>query len=122
MTLPTGAWARSRYFCRSMERVMDACCCGGARKMEPLPRSLSQGAELRTGDCCERLEQPSLKAAAGARDGAQHAPAPPALAVLGTPAPPVLPSGWILPLARPHSRAPPPAAAPLYLRNCAFLT
>ena len=122
MTLPAGAWARSRYFCRSMDRVMDACCCGSMRKIDLLSRSISSSAELRAGDCCERLDQPSAKAALGARDAAQQLPAPPALAVLTLTTPPVLPSGWLLPLERPHSRAPPPPTVPLYLRHCAFLS
>jgi hypothetical protein len=126
MTLPAGAWARSRYFCRAMDRVMDACCCGSMRTVEPLQRSVSvsavQTAELRSGDCCERLEQPSAKVALGARDADQHSPAPLALALLPLAAPPGLPSGWLLPLERPHSRAPPSPAVPLYLRHCAFLS
>lgn len=114
---PRAAFARPQYFCRMLERVVTACCCGSHPTAHP------RECELRASppDCCERIAPlGSSPAHAGLRHDAEVAPA--LLAVLlAAPAwpscQPFVDSGAV----HPGRGPPPPRHTPLFIRHCALL-
>jgi hypothetical protein len=119
LLLPAGAFAQTQYFCRSMDRVMDDCCC----KTGVTGAAATEGAQLQRGECCQLLRP-------GLHDG------PPATQVRTTAVPPlpllaVLPEAVPAPL-RPKREKPvreraiwswsPILGPPVYLKHCVLLT
>lgn len=119
LVLPAGAFARTQYFCRSMDRVMDDCCCG-----TDTTRPVTRGAELQRGDCCQLLK-PVLHDGIRATQcrNATIAPASlvailPEVAVLS---PPPL-RGAPSPKQALRLRSSPILGPPVYLKHCVLLT
>jgi hypothetical protein len=120
VAVPLGAAESVRYFCHSMGRVMAACCCpSAAAAKQTRPRC---SPEIRSRDCCERLQPDLTQAAPVVRDKASSAGYAPALlesqslVVVGA----ALEADTLVsePL---EARAPPPRGPPLFLANCSFL-
>lgn len=106
-----------RYFCRTTERVITACCCGAS---EPTAARGETSAEIATEDCCERLDVDALNAAPALRDDGDVAHA--RLAV--SPAPAVQVRAARVRDAVPQlvaARAPPLRGLPLFLAHCVLL-
>lgn len=128
MALPFGLMAKTRYFCRSMDRVMEACCCGSkpeasSAKRSSAERSSERTALLRPSECCEALRSASREAAPATRHATPDL-AP--IALLTT----LTVSEWLLIPARALSAEDEAdahyplsgAGPPLYIENCALLT
>src|SRR5450432_187445 len=64
MLLPSGASARTHYYCQMMGRVVASCCC------ETNAVSQAPGApqELQAADCCQRISASSRTASLGTRE------------------------------------------------------
>lgn len=121
VVLPLWAAGNVQYFCHLMGRVMDECCCpsvGGVQKHEHLGCS----SEIKSRDCCERLERGSGNLAAAVRERASSVEAMPALAAPESLATAVRqPETRDISLALVIARAPPPRGPPLFIVNCALL-
>ena len=113
--LPTVLASRALFFCRMSGQVMHACCCAGHEQGRP-----AMGMQLKGTDCCQRLQQ-AAKAPAPrlANLSAEVAPAA-LLAVLGIEQL-VLAEHELAPRTAISARGPPREAAPIYLRNRAWL-
>lgn len=72
MLLPSGAWARSQYYCRMTGGLVASCCCGVARSQSP-----KHSQELQDADCCRRISPSTPSASLGTR-GVVHDTAAPA--------------------------------------------
>ena len=115
--LPSGALARTHYFCHMAEKVMPSCCCAE----QPAPHDAEQPAQARTPDCCERLVSPERAGTRGVDDAALHVPTA-ALAIVIEPyLAPRLESGRVG-LAPRGGRGPPGAGPPLFIVHCALLS
>ena len=77
MLLPSGASARTEYYCRMMGRVIGAVSCD----REAAPQAASPTTQLEQEDCCQRLTTPSRNASLGTRDALEGVAAAPLLAV-----------------------------------------
>lgn len=117
VALPLGAWPGAQYFCRMLDRVMPACCCGHEEGLQAAP-----GAQIRAADCCERLSAAAGAGSIAARDADTrfHGPvfftASPALSFTALPvALGILPPA--LAVLAPLGQGP-----PLFLKNCSILT
>jgi hypothetical protein len=120
MALPAGAFARGLYFCRSMDRVMEDCCCGTDTSIAPA----SRGAELQRTDCCQLL-RPALQGGVPATQARNAAAAPPPLVT-------ILPELVAMPLRAvrrvpgrtrtERARGSPSLGPPVYLKHCVLLT
>lgn len=124
IALPLRAAGGVQYFCHGMGRLMDKCCCPHATTVQSVGRA-GCGSEIKSRDCCERLERASASVATPLRERAwSSVGATPALA------------GPVAPVVRvfePEARdvvagpiaadlAPPPRGPPIFLLNCALLT
>ena len=61
MLLPSGASARTQYYCRMMGRIVASSACEQAAA----PKLASPAQELRLADCCQRLSSSSRTASLG---------------------------------------------------------
>jgi hypothetical protein len=113
--LPVGRSAHARYFCPAMDRVLDSCCCGDEWTLE-IPSSET---EARPPDCCVRLTQGALPAAA--RPDFAKPILPPALLVTSEPQVSRAVLRDILGDAPEEEHAVPPRGPPLFLKHCVFL-
>lgn len=117
VALPLGA-ANVQYFCHSMGRLMDACCCPSARSAQ---RQHDCRPKLVSRDCCERL-QSTTDAAPIVRERVGFDTSPLALVeqqrlmVVTT-----WPHSYELRVQPLEARAPPPRGPPLFVTNCSFL-
>lgn len=113
---PVTAHASARHFCRMLERVVDDCCCA----VEPTFAAPDSEPEVRSPDCCVRLEQGSLPSAEMTRNSvapmAALAAVPPPEAHLFVPTP-----GVVLGAVAEEDDVAPARGPPLYLEHCAFL-
>lgn len=64
LLVPSGAWARSQFYCRMMGGLVASCCCGA----EAQPQSPERAQELREADCCQRVSASTPSAPPGTRD------------------------------------------------------
>ena len=121
VALPLGATGGSQYFCRTMGRLMDHCCCQAARAADGVVAP-ECGTEIRSKDCCDRLDRAADDAVAAVREGVPRLDSP-AVAALGSPvavvADPAIRSLGTEPV---KARAPPGPGAPIFLMNCSLLT
>jgi hypothetical protein len=120
VVLPLGATSGAQYWCRSMGRLMNACCCPA--RTAATDRGTS-GAQLKAEDCCKRIERATGGGVPAVREGAPRV----LDAVLVATAPAVsfaVPQPGLLVLVREpvQARAPPRAGPPLFLKNCSLLT
>jgi hypothetical protein len=122
--LPVGVAGSVQYFCHSMGRLMDECCCTPADSLRiPNVTHVRGGSELRVLDCCQRLNRASSAAAPALREST---PSTGATAALAEPVP------WVVFVSEPEARdlvvepvearARPPRGPPIFLLNCALLT
>jgi hypothetical protein len=63
MLLPSGAWARSQYYCRMTGGLVASCCCG----VEAHSQSPKHAQELQDADCCRRISPSTPSASLGTR-------------------------------------------------------
>jgi len=117
VALPLGAWPGAQYFCRMMDRVMPACCCGHDESLQEVP-----GDQLRAADCCERLSAARGAGSTAARDADTRFHGPVLFTTLPTVSFTALPvaSGVVPPALAVH--APLGQGPPLFLKNCSLLT
>jgi hypothetical protein len=94
VALPLGALGSAQYFCHGMGRVMDKCCCAPLLRGPSVNRA-GCSAEIKSRDCCERLERASGEAIPALRE--KHG----ALAVTAALAAPV---PFVVPVAAPALR------------------
>ncbi len=64
MLLPSGAPARTQYYCAMMGRVMASACCE-TDEVSPAPNAAP---ELQAQDCCQRLSSANRNASLGTRN------------------------------------------------------
>src|SRR5450432_486074 len=81
MLLPSGASARTHYYCQMMGRVVASCCCdtGAVSQAPGAPQ------QLQVEDCCQRISAASRSAALGTHQAfgaVVVAPLPSAVSVL----------------------------------------
>jgi hypothetical protein len=122
VALPLGALGSAQYFCHGMGRLVDKCCCAPL----PLGPSVNRAgcsAEIKSRDCCERLERASGEAIPALRE---KAGAVEVSAALAAPVPCVVPVAepalrFVLPEPI-EARAPRPRGPPIFLANCSLLT
>jgi len=117
LLLPSGAVARTYYFCRMMDRAQSACCCAGERASHDAVRR----AELRRPDCCEQVAKPARATASTSLDPALDVPK----AALATLLPIEVWVGEALSAtnaAPRQARAPPGVGPPLFITHCSFLS
>lgn len=122
VALPLRAAGGVQYFCHGMGRLMDKCCC--PVRTVPVAQRLECGPELKSRDCCERLERGSSNLAPALRERvASVVGATPALAgsapVMVVVFEPEARDVVAMPVA---ARAPPPRGPPIFLLNCSLLT
>ncbi len=123
IALPLRAAGGVQYFCYGMGRLMDKCCCPHATTVQSVDRA-GCGSEIKSRDCCERLERASASLATPLRErassvvGATPALAGPVASVVCVFEPEArdVVAGPIA------ARAPPPRGPPIFLLNCALLT
>ena len=121
VALPLGATGGSQYFCRTMGRLMDDCCCRAARVAQSA-LSPECGTEIRSKDCCDRLDRAVDDAVAAVREGVPRIDSP-AVATLGSSVAVVAEPAIRMLGAEPvKARAPPRPGAPIFLKNCSLLT
>src|SRR5882724_7500333 len=63
MLLPSGASARTQYYCRMMGRIVASSSCGN----EGASQAPSRAQELQAADCCQRLSSSSRSSSVGTR-------------------------------------------------------
>lgn len=117
--LAAGASARKQYFCHMMGRVVDSCCC---TEGYDAPAIECETAQVRTPDCCERIDSGSRSTLPGTPDRIARVVPSAALAVVVLAAPePTLPHPDPATPPSPEARAPPAVGPPRFLAHCAFL-
>src|SRR5260221_14691294 len=67
LLLPSGASARSQYYCRMMGGLVASCCCG----VDALSQSPRHAQELQDADCCQRISPSTRSAPLGTRGAVQ---------------------------------------------------
>lgn len=122
MALPLGAVGGAQYFCHGMGRVVEKCCCAPLAAGPSVNRA-GCGAEIKSRDCCERLDRASGEAIPAFREKSGAVEVSAAL---------VAPDPFVVPVAEPalrdvspepiEARAPPPRGPPIFLANCSLLT
>lgn len=116
--LPGSALARTKYFCRMMNRVVATCCCDSETSSS---EDSSCGPQVQASDCCEKITTAARSATVRAKATAFSVPPAALTATVPT-------SVYVFPktvatLALPaHARAPPGVGPPLFILNCSFLT
>jgi hypothetical protein len=116
LLLPEASFARVRYFCRMMDRVLEsACCCGNSGSAE-----VEGQTEVREPDCCARVTPPSRSVAPNAPDSTIPVPGAALATMLEEPLHAPLPSRAVSSSPK-LARGPPPAGPPLFLAHCSFL-
>src|SRR5438046_2710010 len=116
LLLPEAAFARTHYFCRMMDRVLEsACCCDGDGS-----QNVDIGAKVEAPDCCARVTPPSRSVAPNAPDVTVSVPEASIVTVLTGPVGAPLPARD-LGTSEKLARGPPPLGPPLFLTHCSFL-
>ena len=116
MLLPSGASARTQYYCRMMGRIVASSACDE----EEASKATSPAQELRVADCCQRLLSASRSASLGTLK-AVHDVAPPAS--VAAPQPFVVALLGDSDSTRAESKQAPLAIGPpLFLVHCALLS
>lgn len=121
LALPLGAVGGAQYFCHAMGRLMNECCC---TPVAAVPSVVLNGcsSQIKSRDCCERLERASSDAAPVLRE---KAASPKSTAAVVERLPRVVmasePDARDVVPEQLVARAPPPRGPPLFLANCSFL-
>jgi hypothetical protein len=117
MLLPSGASARTQFYCRMMGHIVATSSCDNRSASEPASRAQ----EFQLADCCQRLSSSSRNAVLGTLDAVHHVA--PAALVATVPqffaAGPLSDSGSgrVEPTHSPLAIGP-----PLFIANCALLS
>ena len=122
IVLPSPAFARAHYFCRMMDRVMDAPCCAADRNTDQLGlwQQGRRREEARAPDCCVRVEASRGAIASSPRLSMPVVPSAALMTILEgwsfTPAPVTAARARLE-----QARAPPLLGPPLFLAHCSLL-
>ncbi len=116
MLLPSGAPARSQYYCRMMGRIVASSACD-----EAASRAVGPAPELQLADCCQRLTSSSRNAALGTLD-APPGIAPPALVATAPQLFPVRFQGGAAVSFAEATQSPLAIGPPLFIAHCALLS
>lgn len=116
MLLPSGASARTQYYCRMMGRVVASSACGEVAAS----KAASPAQEFQLEDCCQRLSSSSRSASLGTRE-AVHDVAPSA-SVAAAQRFVVGPLSDSDGLCAESTQAPLAIGPPLFIVLCAFLS
>ncbi len=116
MLLPSGASARTQYYCRMMGRIVASSACDE----EAASKAASPAQELQLADCCQRFSSASRSASLGTLE-AVHDVAPAASVAAAQP--------FLVGILRDSdgfcaesTQAPPAIGPPLFIVHCAFLS
>jgi hypothetical protein len=116
MLLPSGASARTQYYCRMMGRIVASSACDE----EAAPKAASRAQQFQLADCCQRLSSSSRSASLGTLE-AIHDLAPAASVAVAQP--------FVVGLLRDSdgfcaasTQAPLAIGPPLFIVHCAFLS
>ena len=116
MLLPSGASARTQYYCRMIGRVVASSACNEAAAS----KAARPAQEFQLADCCQRLSSSSRSASLGTLE-AVHDVAPAALVAAAPPFVAALlrdPAGFCAE----STQAPLAIGPPLFIVHCAFLS
>ena len=117
MLLPSGASARSQYYCRMMGRIVASSACDE----EAAGKTAGPAQELQLADCCQRLLSSSRSASLGTLEAVHNVA--PAASVAAPPQPFVV---GLLPdsgrFCAESTQAPLAIGPPLFIVHCAFLS
>ena len=117
MLLPSGASARTQYYCRMMGRIVASSSCGN----EGASQAPSRAQELQVADCCQRLSSASRSAWLGTREAVRSV----AAAALLTTTPQPFSGGLernTCNFCGESTQSPLAIGPPLFIVHCAFLS
>src|SRR6478735_2440138 len=117
LLLPSGASARTQYYCRMMGRIIGAVSCD----REAASHAVSPAKQLEDADCCQRLTSSSRSASLGTRDALGGFAVAPLLAPSFQPFG-VCPDEAARDLCFESTQAPLAIGPPLFIVHCAFLS
>ena len=118
LLFPSSVFARTRFFCHMMNRVVATCCCDAGSKENDASRCAPQ---VRSSDCCERLSAAARAPALQAHVTEISVPAAAMTVVVVAPLYVFRRATSSVSLPR-QARAPPLVGPPLFLAKCSLLT
>jgi len=117
MLLPSGASARTLYYCQMMGRAVASCCCE-TKTAAQAPRTAQQ---FRIADCCQRIS-PADRGASLRTLEAAGSVAPAALLATVPASFSLVPQRDVASLCAESTQAPLAIGPPLFVAHCAFLS
>jgi hypothetical protein len=118
MLLPSGASARTQYYCRMMGRVVGSTSCDS----KAAPQAASPVQQIEEADCCQRLSSASRSASLGTREAVRGVAAAVLLSTKPQPFGVGLQHDDTGSFCSESTQAPLAIGPPLFIAHCAFLS
>ena len=117
LLLPSGAWARSQYYCRMMGGLVPSCCCGADARSQ----SAKHAQELQDANCCQRISPSTRSVLLSTPEAVRELALPATLAVVCVSAD-ITPQPDTGTSCTESTQAPLAIGPPLFVMHCALLS